>query len=252
MANIIQNIKRTASAVKQMAKADQAVLKKLGNASIKPLESMSAPKGLLGLADDVAPAADDLLNLKSAPSFRDFQAQKNFNPWTFESSEGAVKAVAKEVPAGPVGPGPQVQTSWNPKANSFQAEMAKKEAHAKKVDEVMARKKAGKTGGKSAEYLNYDVFSGGSGTQPVNTGPTQRALELAPSAGGGNKAMVPYKERAAAGGGTPPNKPGGLWDRFVDGHGPQKVTGGLLTAWTVQALFGSRGEQSNAELYNQQ
>lgn len=50
----------------------------------------------------------------------------------------------------------------------------------------------------------------------------------------------------------PPSERGGLWDRFVDGRGPQKVAGALGTAWLVQTMFGNRGEQSNAELYGQQ
>jgi hypothetical protein len=170
------NIKRTASAVKQMVKADQAILKKLGPVNIKSLESMPAPRGLVAAEDlvlDSAPA------LKTPASFQQFQAQKNFEPMTFGQAVEA-KAVSK-APAGqlPAYDDRYRQSEWMPSANKFQKEMADIDA----------------------------------------------------------AAAAPKK---------------GLWDRFVDGRGPQKVGGALITAGLVNQMCSNRGQQSNAQLYGQE
>ena len=141
------------------------------------------------------------------------------------------------------------QSKWNPEANEFQRKMFEKEQM--KAGVAIEQKAAAKN------LLGNSYPSREAKVNPLNGLPMSSSAlpvdDVLKNAHARAQANPAVKEAAQAfiNPPKPPEIPGvGGASRSV-GSVPRKVAGGLITAWMVQSMFGSRGEQSNAELYNQ-
>ena len=198
------NIKRTASAVRQIVKADKALaekaLKQLGDVNIQSLESLPAPKGLVGPLTGKTSAFNP--NLKSVPSFQSFVATRNFKEG-IPLEEMAGSPVSSRI------------------IKSADAKTGFGQRMRQAADGSMVPDNPGATAG-MVQPVGSPIATSGQAANAVAEAAAPAASQAAPAAGG-----------------------------IMANKWVQRGIGVGVTGFMVTQMAGTRGAQSNDELYNQ-